>query len=509
MDVGRLRRAGAGAALLLAAACGDGGSGPGPRPQPSDAAAIAPVSATQSTAPVASTVQARVRVMDANGAPLSGVAVAFSVLAGSGSVGAAARTDAAGETEVAWTLGTRAGENRLRASVGSLAPVEFTATGTPGPAAALFLRVSPGGAHVGSPLAIQPVVEVHDAHGNLVAASIQVTASVSAGTLAGTAMQTAAGGVATFTDLALGGQVGARQLTFSAPGLVSTAPFVTLLPPVRSLTDRPDQLTGPQVRVLYVLPSDGEDRGYDTTLHIAYTVASFQRWLAGRTGGRAFRMDTYAGVLDVGFFRLSKTDAQVKSQGAFVRNEIEEQLSAAGLISSSKLYLVYYDGGSTYSCGGASWPPSVPGRLAAMYLRGTPPGASCGANTFVTAPDAFPNYWEFAALHDLVHTLGIVSRNAPHHTNAYPGHVPEPEDLMYSGSAPWAIGPSTTVDIGGDDYFSPALPATLPNLDKSPYLVAVPASFWRGSLQTAPAQPGAPVQATGLPPHPPFPGGTP
>lgn len=502
------RRAGAAAAVLLAAACRDGGSGPDPRPQPQPAA-IAPVSPTQATSPVASAVQARVRVTDAAGAPLSGVSVAFAVVSGGGSTGAAAATDAAGETAVAWTLGARAGENRLRASVGSLAPVEFVATGTPGPAAALFVRVQPDGARVGSPLATQPVVEVHDAHGNLVAAPVQVTASVSAGTLAGTAARAAAGGVAAFTDLSLGGPVGARQLTFSAPGLTPAASTVTLRPPVRSLADRPDELAGPQVRVLYVIPSDGQDRGYDTTVHIAYSVASFQRWLAERTGGRAFRMDTYAGVLDVGFFRLSRTDAQVKSRGAFVRNEVEEQLSAAGLIAAGKLYLVYYDGGSTYACGGASWPPSVPGRLAAMYLRGTPPGASCGSQGFVTAPDEFPRYWEFAALHDLVHTLGIVSRDAPHHTDAYPAHVPEPRDLMYSGPAPWAIGPTTTVDVGGDDYYGPALPPSLPNLDRSPYLAAVPSGFWSGSPRTAPAPPGALIGAAGLPPHPPFPAGAP
>ena len=493
------------AALLLATGCRDEGSGPGPRP--TKPITMAPVSPAQSTSPVASTVPVRVRVTDADGAPVAGVTVAFAVVAGGGSVGSSARTDAAGEATAAWKLGARAGENRLQASLGSQAPIEFTATGTPGPAAVLFLRVQPQGARAGSPLATQPVVEVQDENGNRVDASIPVTVSVSAGSLAGTATQTSAAGVATFTDLALRGAVGPRQLTFSAPGLLpAVPPMLMLLPPARSAADRPDELTGPQVRVLYVIPSDAEDRGYDTTVHIAYTVASFQRWLAGRTGGRAFRMDTYAGVLDVGFFRLSRTDAQVKSRGALVRNEIEEQLSAAGLISSGKLYLVYYDGGSTYSCGGASWPPSVPGRLAAMYLRGTPPGASCGGQTFVTAPDAFPRYWEFAAVHDLVHTLGIVSRDAPHHTDAYPAHVPEPEDLMYSGTAPWAIGPSTTVDIGNDDYFGPAVPATLPTLDKSPYLAPAPASFWSASVQSAAALQGATVQAAGLPPHPPFAG---
>jgi Bacterial Ig-like domain (group 1)/Bacterial pre-peptidase C-terminal domain len=69
------------------------------------------------------------RATDAFGNPVAGVPVSFSVLAGNGSVsGSTAATDSSGVAAVGgWTLGA-AGENTLRASAGTLAPVTFVAT---------------------------------------------------------------------------------------------------------------------------------------------------------------------------------------------------------------------------------------------------------------------------------------------------------------------------------------------------------------------------------------------
>jgi hypothetical protein len=277
------------------------------------------------------------------------------------------------------------------------------------------------------------------------------------------------------------------MLRFTAPGLApATSSGFVLLPPARSESDRPDEVEGAQVHVIYAVPSDGADRGLDVETAIHYTVASFQNWLASKTGGIAVRMDTYQGALDVSFFRLKSTDAEVKSRGAFVATEIEQQLLAAGRLVPGKIYLVYYDGGSTWSCGGASWPPDVPGQVAVMYLQGTPPGASCADNRLATSPTQFPTYWEFAMLHDLFHALGFVAPNAPHHWRA--GHVPEPNDLMHASDEPWVLGPTTTVDVGGDDYFGSNVPAGVHNLAISPFITRVPVS---GKMAPAPSGPAS------------------
>ena len=73
-----------------------------------------------------------VTVTDALGTAVSGATVTFAVASGGGSVtGASATTSASGVATVgSWTLGTTAGTNTLTASVASLPPVTFTATGT-------------------------------------------------------------------------------------------------------------------------------------------------------------------------------------------------------------------------------------------------------------------------------------------------------------------------------------------------------------------------------------------
>jgi hypothetical protein len=350
---------------------------------------------------------------------------------------------------------------------------------------------------VGSPLSVQPVVAIVDTLGRTVTdARTPVTVSLSSGggSLLGTRTDEAVNGIARFEDLRVTGDYGVKSLTFSGPGLTPAASApLQLMPPVRSATDRPDDISGPQVHVMYVLPRGAPDRALDTEVDIAYSVAAFQAWLT-QAARLAFRLDLYQGVLDVTFFQVSRTDAEMQSFGAGVVSEIERQLAAAGQLQPTKRYLLYYDGGSTYACGGAAWPPSVPGQAAAMYLR------ACQAAPLVRTPGAFPSYWEFAALHDLVHTLGIVATGAPHHTAAYPGHVPEPQDLMYSGAAPWQIGNGTVVDVNNDDYFGPALSPALPNLATSPFLVTVTTAIQAAAHLSPPVH----FVSVAAPPHPPF-----
>lgn len=312
---------------------------------------------------------------------------------------------------------------------------------------------------------MQPVVEVRDRLGRLVQETTPVTITLASGggEVLGTVTVQTIDGVARFTDLRLRGTYGAKILAFSAPGLAAqSANPVALLPPIRSLQDRPDDIAGPQVHVVYVLPRGATDRRLDTEVDIANSVEAFQGWLGGVTG-LELRVDRYQGALDVSFFELSRADSEIRPLGPYIVSEIERQLTAAGIIQQEKRYLIYYDGGSVSACGGAAWPPIVQGVVAAVYLR------ACDAGLLAREPGDAPGYWEFAALHDLLHTLGVVSAAAPHYTADRPAHVPEPADLMYCGGAePWR---PSIVDINNDDYFGPNLPAGLPNLASSAFVV--------------------------------------
>lgn len=225
----------------------------------------------------------------------------------------------------------------------------------------------------------------------------------------------------------------------------------------RGTADRADDKTGPQVHVLYVLPSDGVDREIDTLGQIEGSVKAWNKWFVTQTG-KEIRVDTYGGgTLDVTFLRLPRTDAEMNAAGGNVRDKLEFHLLANSFDAVDKVYLVYY-GGAGDGCGRGAWPPVRHGNVAAMYV-GSPnctPLALAGEND----PPAF---WDFLAPHEILHVLGFAPSCAAHHSEN--GHVTDsPLDLLYSGGGqPWA---PSTLDVNHDDYFgntNAACPAEIGN----------------------------------------------
>jgi hypothetical protein len=142
----------------------------------------------------------------------------------------------------------------------------------------------------------------------------------------------------------------------------------------------------------------------------------------------------------------------MSSFGLFLRDQLEAELLAAGFDDPRKLYLVVYDGGAGVSaCGGGAFPPTLYGTVAAIYLRGTPPGAPpCDSIAFTKSVES-PGYREFSLIHEIMHTLGFVASCAPNYDAASPGHViDDPTDLMYAGPLLWQ---PSVLDVNRDDYF--------------------------------------------------------
>lgn len=114
------------------------------------------------------------------------------------------------------------GTTTITASSGGVSSAGVIVTVSPGAASQLVLRTQPDGAASAAPLAVQPVVEIRDAAGNVVTSSalaVTVTLASGGGLLTGTGVATAALGVATFTVLTVTGIVGPRTLAFTAPGV--------------------------------------------------------------------------------------------------------------------------------------------------------------------------------------------------------------------------------------------------------------------------------------------------
>jgi Big-like domain-containing protein len=221
------------ATFLIANSCGDSSTGP---KQAGPPAQVDIVSGDGQEGTVGKELPKAVvaKVVDGNGIPVPGQSVNFVVTSGGGRVFAGSSiSNALGIVQEIWRLGTVAGEaQRLEAravdnTTGQpIVFAAFTATAVADEASALQMTTQPGTpARSRVVLSTQPVVRLVDRYGNAVRkAGVTVTASVTAGggtrTLQGTtSVATVANGVATFTNLAILGQVGTLTLAFASTGL--------------------------------------------------------------------------------------------------------------------------------------------------------------------------------------------------------------------------------------------------------------------------------------------------
>jgi hypothetical protein len=268
-----------------------------------------------------------------------------------------------------------------------------------------------------------------------------------------------------------GGGGSAASTTASGSG---TSTGGTVLTQGRHTTDQPDDVTGAQVHVMYVVPSGASDRQLDLGDTLINSIASYNNWLATQTGGRKLRYDTLNGRLDITYVSLPRTDAQYQSFGARQRDTIEADLQAAGLLAAGKIYSVYYEGGSPNACADAPRPPDLPGQVNVMYLHGLAGVAGvtpCDQNQFAASASAPAGYLDLSMMHEIVHTLGGVSDGAPNQVLS--GHVnTSPTDLMYAGPLPWQ---PSVLDVNKSNYYNPAgLPAGIFNLANSDFLLPAP-----------------------------------
>lgn len=260
----------------------------------------------------------------------------------------------------------------------------------------------------------------------------------------------------------------------------------------RSLADRPDDVTGPQVHFIYAVPSDLQDRRLDLTNNFQYSVLAMNRWL-GTQIGQQLRLDTWQGRVDITFVRLPRTDAEYLARGPLKRVAIEADLRESNLLSTEKIYYVYYDGSNDLACADAPFVTrrdAVQDRVAVFYLRGVVPGYwPCGANPMASTPDAPTLTWfDITALHEILHTLGVQ-------------HVEDPCDVMRGNTQPCAT--DWAIDPGRDDYLftgsTSAPPSSRTDIAQSPYLTprtastTTPTGSTASTGSTSPTDPAAPT----------------
>jgi hypothetical protein len=239
---------------------------------------------------------------------------------------------------------------------------------------------------------------------------------------------------------------------------------------VRATTDMPDDFQGPQVHFMYVVPADGTDNQLDTNGTIEQSIERFQNWLLGQTGNQGLRIDTYHGAPDITFFRMPHTDAQAVSQTPWPLDTIDHDLAGAGF-NVNKVYAVFYDGHSTWACGGGN-ARLIP-KIGAMYLQGWPTHDPAPCHAWGTGTTQ-PGYFDIGILHEVLHAMGFVPPCAPHLSqDGYASHVNDsPTDILYAPDAthtvPWDVF-HAVLDYNHDDYYRAHVPGC-PDLSDSPYL---------------------------------------
>jgi hypothetical protein len=178
------------------------------------------------------------RVTDAQGRPVSGVTIQWSVASGGGRVAPSSSvTNANGIAVAVHTLGTTAGGHSVLASVAGLTSVTFVATARHGTAAALEFVVQPTNVRADERVTPSVKVRARDTFGNTVTAFEEdLTIDVTPGTgtpgarVRGSTEEEAEDGVGTFDNVRIRLPGLGYRLRVSGRGFTAdSAPFNVLL----------------------------------------------------------------------------------------------------------------------------------------------------------------------------------------------------------------------------------------------------------------------------------------
>jgi len=249
---------------------------------------------------------------------------------------------------------------------------------------------------------------------------------------------------------------------FSLNLTVMDSPFVT----ERSMSDRPDDVAGPQVHAIYAVASDGEDVNLDRLGRIGWSLRATVDWLTEKLG-RRLRVDTYGGEVDVTFLRLRETETEMDGRNV---GALADAIRRQPWFSSEKTYAVYYRG-ATDNAGGIASPRSG---LATIFFD------SRGLDRpyyFVTREPGFFGALENSMAHELFHVMGAVNASCATNPNVDRAHVADYDyDLMaglIAGRTRRRGRMLSEIDVNNDDYYLHDIPGC-PDTADSPLWIDPP-----------------------------------
>lgn len=237
----------------------------------------------------------------------------------------------------------------------------------------------------------------------------------------------------------------------------------------RNVQDAPDEIVGPQIHIVHVVPSDVAMQYGDA--EILHTLSVAESWLEEH-GGRGFRFDTSGGIPEISTLHVAKSTADFEAAYPDDWYTASKWIVADGFGSGGKAYVVFLDGVSVFpTCG-----------VAADFAIATV-FTSYSAGAKGSVPNSTGNWTTLRAtrttVHELLHVLGAVSRCAPDFFAA--GHVSDQSDVMYpvdqNDEGDLLAGAYSVLDAGHDDYWGQGNSTCnggepWPDVSLSPYLDA-------------------------------------
>ena len=222
------------------------------------------------------------------------------------------------------------------------------------------------------------------------------------------------------------------SLVLSILPFVSTAAANSSVP-VRSLVDRPDDLTGYQVRLIYVVPADVKDRNLDTDGTIGKWIEEVRKISRVQTGLTP-RFDSHQNKFDIGFLKSKYTIAQLVGTATstnaddLLRKELptseQDSLKGIGFVIDGRVINSDY-------CGYAN----LPGKYFTAWL-----GESCWENSDWYNNRPYITWIAMTILHEWIHNLGVE-------------HTCVKDDLMWGrGCEATEQGDNNSIDANRENY---------------------------------------------------------
>ena len=203
----------------------------------------------------------------------------------------------------------------------------------------------------------------------------------------------------------------------------------------RVLADQPDSLRGYQIKAIYVVPSDGTDRQYDTNGYIASILSEGNTFLKANTG-LEYQIDSIASEYDIQFLRSSYSTSHFLS-ASFLQNDLALEMKLYENPSLDRKNYIFFIDVPFLKNGTACGYAPRPGLLS-IYAIGP---SNSNSSSCVGQSLNVGNYASKGWVHESFHNLGV-------------GHTTNDScDLMRgsgSCSSLWTIDKERNKYVGAD-----------------------------------------------------------